>query len=200
MNGGSASSTERHERLAQQPAERARHVRAEDRCEPKSSHRDTDTFADLCRRLLDAGEHPPVVAGRVDRARLVGPGERVVGPAVDLDAAADHDGFERAALGGGPEDRRRCVVGERMRRSTTRSRVGLPDRHVQHDVRVEGDERLDHLVVLRRRDAMEHGAVQPEAGRVGVDPDAVRRPTPGLSSRLATSEPSSPPIPLMSTR
>ena len=193
---------ERHRRHAQQPAERARHVRADARLPRRTAPTGTPIApADRVGGRLDRGEVAAELRRRGDRRRLVGSGQRCRGPAVDLDAAAHDDRLERPALGDRAEDRlvAACsvrVVACRGARPTER----LPHRQVHDHVRVERGDQLEDAVVVARAHEVELGAVQPSARRVGVDAEHARRPTARARAGRRVRDPRSPPIPDTSTR
>ena len=169
---------ERDHRHAQQPPERARHVRTEHRAHADGTDSDADAPPDgrrrssRCRpasaRSRSSGSTSASSSGRVgDAAR----------PPVDLDAAAHDDALERPALGRGAEDRRGGVVGQLAGLVGRGPAVGLPHRDVDDDVGIEGGDRLDDAVVVVRRDEVERRPVQTPSRRIDVDARRARRPT-----------------------
>ena len=190
---------ERHRRHAQEAAERARDVRAEHRCQSQRADADADPLRDRRPGLLDVGQHRPHsdVGSRATSSH-----GRVTDPRaapVDLDPAAQDDRLERPALRHRAQHRDHRVVGEPPRGVGCRPGVWLPHCEMHQHMRVEPGHLADDAVVLTGHDTMEDRSTQPGSGGSVSIPSS--DPThDSASSKLAIRDPSSPPIPLMSTR
>ena len=137
--------------------------------ESECSNADPDTFAHLGGRVFDGCHRAAPVAGRLDRSRFGWAGEGTSCPAVDLDAAAHHDVFERRAFGSCTDDRRCCLVGERRCVAWCGTGVGLPDTDVDENVGIEVDDGVDDSFVLVGVNAVEHRAIEASTGWIGID-------------------------------
>ena len=144
-------------------------MRAQHRRQAQQAHRHADALASLPGSGFEAGEHASVLGGGLGGHRLVGPGERVPAPAVQLDPAAHHDALQRAALGGSADEGCGGGIGEGTGEAGAGPGVGLPHRQVHEYMGVERGDHIDDAVAVGWFDAVELGASQSPSRRVNVD-------------------------------
>ena len=172
-----------HDREAKQPAERAGHVRADDRCQPHGRERHLCGRRGLPPDLLGLEERATEGGGRIGWHGLVRAGRRTPAAAVDGDAGPDDHVLERRALGGRPQH----ADGSRVRPlrgvAGVGAGVGLPDGDVDDDVGIEVTDDADHLPAVPWLDPVEGGRAQAAAGRIDVETGDLARPALLLEQR-----------------
>ena len=150
------------------------------RRQPERADGDADAFADTGGSSFDGGDGATPVARGLDRCGLVGAGQGSASPAVHLDPAADHQVFERTALGSCSDDRCRGRIGQQRRGVGSGACIGFPHPDVDEHVRVEVDDGVDDSIVFVGVDPVEYRTIESAPRWIGIDPRQRSHPVLGL--------------------